>query len=88
MGATSAEQLPHLLSEERDHRVQATAAAVSSAVRQHAPERRCLSAPFFGEAGFGHLHVEAAELVPREVVQRAGRVGEAVLVQGVGDLLR
>ena len=34
------------------------------------------------EPGLRHLDVEAAELVPGEVVERAGRVGVAVVVRG------
>jgi hypothetical protein len=78
-----AQQLPDLLGDERNHRVQQPQQHVQR-MRQHRCHRR---AAFVLHPVLEHLDVEAAELVPGKVVQRAGGVGIVVVLQRLGHLL-
>ena len=78
------EQLPHFFRQERHHRMQQPQQRVER-VGEHALGGGALLR--HRKPGLRHLDVEAAELVPGEVVERAGRVGVAVVVEDVGHLL-
>ena len=84
LGCDSAQQLPDFLGDERDHRVQQPQQYIQR-VSQDALSRGALR--FVLKAVLQHLDIEAAELVPGEIVQAARGIRVVVTLQGLGHLL-